>query len=430
MSNPLRRRLLIAGGVVASLVLTVAVARGGEAKPRPAVAAGKAWVGTWANAQTAAGKGLTGRGFDNQTIRMVVRTSVGGSAVRVRFSNVFGTRPLTIGRATVAHPLAEDSPAIDPASLHELTFNGQSQVTVPKGGQVLSDPVAMTVPAMKELTVSMFVPVPSGPATFHLTSRETAFVGAGDQSASREFTVTTTREYWFYLAGVDVETDHAAGSVVTLGDSITDGNGSTLGLHRRWPDYLANRLAEDTSQPADPGVLNLGLAGNAISHDGSEAGFAELGVSAPARLYRDTVGQTGAHTVILALGMNDIQLYNDPPGRIIDGLRQLAVQLKQLGLRLVVCTITPFEGFNSWTPAKENTRQAVNAYIRDSDLFDAVVDFDAVLRDPAKPTKLPKEFDSGDHIHPNDAGAEKMAEAVPLDLLQPPAGWTAPAERS
>jgi lysophospholipase L1-like esterase len=415
VANPSQRRVVVAAAVLVATALTLAVAWGRSGSPAEA-APGEGWVGTWAAALAPAGGGIAGKGFTNQTVRMTVRTSVGGDETRIRLSNAYGTQPLTIGRATLALPVANDTPQIQPATLRELTFDGRQQVTVPKGGQVLSDPVPMPVQALQELTVSVFLPAATGPVTFQFNAREPAYIGAGDQAAKAEYTVTDSRNYWFFLSGVDVRAKHAAGSVAVLGDSLTAGNGSTLGLHRRWTDYLATRLHDDPAD-ADPAVLNLGLAGNALTHDGSEIGFPELGVNGLARFLRDAPGQTGVHTVVVALGINDIQIYDDSPERIIFGLRQLATQARQLGLRVLACTLGPFQGFSSWTPGKENTRLAVNAYLRDSDQFDDVIDLDAVLRDPDASGKLRTAFDSGDHIHPNDAGNEAIAKAVPLDLL-------------
>nr|WP_203694877.1 GDSL-type esterase/lipase family protein [Catellatospora coxensis] len=415
MANSSQRRIVVAAAVLVATALTLAVAWGRSGAPAEA-APGEGWVGTWASALAPAGGGIAGKGFTNQTVRMTVRTSVGGDETRIRLSNAYGTQPLTVGRATLALPVANDTPQIQPATLRELTFDGRQQVTVPKGGQVLSDPVPMPVRALQELTVSVFLPAATGPVTFQFNAREPAYIGAGDQAAKAEYTVTDSRNYWFFLSGVDVRTRHAAGAVAVLGDSLTAANGSTLGLHRRWTDYLAARLQDDPGE-ADPAVLNLGLAGNALAHDGSEIGFPELGVNGLARFLRDAPGQTGVRTVVVALGINDIQIYDDSPERVIFGLRQLATQARQLGLRVLACTLGPFQGFTSWTPGKENTRLAVNAYLRDSDQFDDVIDVDAVLRDPDASGKLRAAFDSGDHIHPNDAGNEAIAKAVPLDLL-------------
>lgn len=413
----MRRRIYISIGVLALTVLAVVVAsnvRAGQDEPD---LGDLSWAGSWAAAQAPSGAGLAGRGFTNQTIRMTIRTSIGGDALRIRLSNNFGTQALVIGRATVAKPVANDSPQIDMRSLRELTFSGTQSVTIPKGGQIYSDPVNMAVGQLQELTVSLFLPEATGPTTFHFVARETSFVAEGDQAAKPDYAVVDTRPYWFFLSGVDVSSRRTAGSVVVFGDSLADGFNSTLGLNKRWTDILAERLLADEGNQWDPGILNSGLSGSALTHDGSEINLPELGVNALARFYRDVPGQTGVHTVILGMGINDIQLHDDRSDLIIEGLRQLATQARQLGLKVIGCTIMPFEGFTAWTPGKENTRQAVNAYIRDSKLFDEILDFDAVMRDPAAPTKLKTAWDSGDHIHPNDAGYAAMAGAVPLDWL-------------
>lgn len=405
------RRALIASGVLVLTVLAVFVASTGGAQQTARESGSEIWVGTWAAAQAPAGGGKAGEGFTDQTVRMTIRTSVGGDALRVRLSNNFGTQNLTVGRATVAVPVANDSPQIDPKSLRELTFGGAQGTSIPKGGQVVSDPVDMRVGALQELTISVYLPEATGPATFHFVARETSFYGDGDQAAKPEFTVKDTRPYWFFLSGVDVRTTATDGSVVMLGDSIADGFGSTLGVHRRWPDYLAARL-ENTA------VLNKSLSGNAIAHDGSEIKLPELGVNALARLHRDVMGEPGAHTIIIALGINDVQFHDDDSQRVIAGLRQLAAQARMLGLRVIGCTLMPFKGYSTWTPGKEYSRSAINEYLRDSKLFDEIVDFDKLLRDPDDPAQLMSKWDSGDHIHPNDAGYEAMAAAIPVEWIE------------
>ncbi|MDI1462033.1 SGNH/GDSL hydrolase family protein [Catellatospora sp. KI3] len=416
MRHPSPRRALVAAATLAATLLLLA-GPGGAATAKPK----GEWVGTWSAAPTAAGGGQSGAGFNNQTIRMIVHTSVGGDAIRIRLSNTFGTAPLTVGHATLARPDAATATLTDilPASVQELTFNGDAAVTVPKGGQVLSDPLTLPVAELSDLVVSIYLPVATGPATFHLTSRQATWFGAGDTAAEATgATLTLTRNSWFYLSGVDVLSRKASGSVVVLGDSITDGTASTLNGNARWTDRLAARTLAQHSSHSEWGVLNAGLAGNTVIHDGSEIGFPELGLNGLARLQRDVLSQTGVQTAVVVLGINDLQIHNETPDRILDGLRQLTTQIDEAGIDVVVCTITPFEGFSSWTAEKEANRQTVNAWLRahEGD-FAGLIDFDQLLRDPAAPTKLRSEWDSGDHIHPNDTGYQAMADFVPLWLL-------------
>jgi lysophospholipase L1-like esterase len=406
------KKLLLLAAVTGLLLSSGGTA---TATPRPR------WTGTWSTALTTASLGNTNgslAGFTNQSIRMLVRTSVGGEKLRIRLSNAFGSQAISVGHATVGTPAAPGSPSLKPGSLHELTFGGAAAVTVYKGADVLSDPVDFDVPALSELAVTIYLPTATGQTSWHWISRETSYVYSGDQAgnASGDGSTNTYGSFYF-LAGIDVASRSAEGSVVVLGDSISDGFGSTLNANTRWPDALAARIANSGPHHGDPGVLNESLSGNRVTHDGSEIGFTALGAGGLARLDPDVFGQTGVRSVIVELGINDVQLSGDASDRVIAGLRQLAAQLREHDLRLLVCTLGPFEGYSSWTPEKEATRVAINEYIRGTHDFDFVIDMDRVLRDPAAPTKLKAEFDSGDHIHPNDTGAAALAAAVPLWLL-------------
>lgn len=380
------------------------------------------WVGTWSAGQSVPGPGnpLPFAGFNNQSVRMIVRTSISGESVRIRLANTFGDRHLTVGHATVAltEPDTPDRNDVDAATIRELRFGGEASVLVPKGSEALSDEVPMAVPARQELVVTLYLPTPTGPPTFHNVGSAFIYVGAGDQTTTAAGTgFTGLRTNLYFLEGVDVLTRRALGSVVALGDSITDGAFSTFNGYTRWTDRLVDRLqAERPLGPIEIGVLNQGIGGNQLAHDGSEvgAGSPALGVSGLARLDWDVFGQPGVVGSFVCLGINDIHLSGDQPERIIAGLRQVAAQLRAKGLVTVGCTITPFEGFVNWTPAGEVIRQAVNEYLRTTNDFHAVVDFDAVMRDPAQPSRLRPEFDSGDHIHPNPAGYTAMGDAISL----------------
>ena len=415
MTHLFRRRVL---STLALLAVTASTVVGAAANPATATLQPR-WTGTWATALTTASAGNTSgslTGFTNESVRMIVRTSVGGEKIRIRLTNDYGSQALQVGHATVGVPVAPGSPDLVPGSLRELTFNGGSEsVTVYKGADALSDPLDLEVPALSELAVTLYLPGATGQTSWHWTSKQTTYVYAGDQAENASGAgQTRTVGSFFFLAGVDVASRTAHGSVVVLGDSIADGFGSTHNGNSRWPDKLAERIVETMPHIGDPGVLNQSLSGNQATHDSSEISFLAGGTSGLARLDSDVYGQTGVRSVIVSLGINDVQFSGDQPDRIIAGLRQLAAQMHEKGLRVLVCTLSPFEGYVRWSPSKEAVRLAVNEWLRGSGDFDGLIDMDEVLRDPAAPSKLKPEFDSGDHIHPNDAGAEAMADAVKL----------------
>jgi lysophospholipase L1-like esterase len=414
MSKLPTRHLLLALVVFLAVVATVVLGTNrSEADNYPT-----RWVGSWTAAPTGAGAGVSGAGFTNQTIRMVVHTSVGGNQARIRLSNAFGTQSLNIGHATIGLPTGAGSADVRSGSLRQLTFDGNTSVAIPRGGEVFSDPVAMAVPANHDVSVSIWLPVATGPATFHFISRENTWRGDGDHAGDTVGTALATKSTsWYFLSGLDVRSDNARGSVVVLGDSISDGFMTTINGDHRWPDLLAGRLDR---QPADehvPGVLDQGIAGSMLSGDGIDIKLNELGVNALARLDRDVFAQTAAQTVILQLGINDIWIRNDGPDAIITQMRQVAQRVHQHGMRIVVCTLSPWRGYTQWTATRERTRVQVDDYLRTSTDFDGLIDFDALLRDPEQPDRLRPQWDSGDHIHPNDAGNQAMADAVPLNLL-------------
>lgn len=394
------------------------------------------WANTWMAAVAHGDSaGSTHNGLNNQSVRLIVHTTIGGSQVRIRLTNQHGDQAVTVGQATVAKPDLSTANEADivPSTLKELRFNGQPSAVMQKGATLLSDPVSLPVGSQRDLVVSVYFPTPTGPTTFHSTSMQTNFVGPTnlvDQTSGAGYTTTRTC-CWFFLSGVDVTASDAAGPVVVLGDSLADSNGSTLDANHRWPNFLYARLASSEGNDA-PAVLNAGLAGNRLNHDGTEPGaggfpgFDELGSNALGRLDDDVFAETNPRTVITDLGINDIWMSDDSADAIIATLRQLNQQIKQHGLRSLVATLGPFEGLAPfdpsdpnlvWTPEKEATRQAVNDYLRHSTEFDGVIDFDKVLRDPANPAQLKPSLDSGDHIHPNDLGNQLMANAVPLGLL-------------
>ncbi len=380
------------------------------------------WVGTWATALTPASPFDTGRslsGFEDESIRMIVQTSIGGGRVRIRLSNAYGAGDLIVGHATVARPAAPSAPDLDPRTVRELSFGGSQAVTVPAGGEVLSDPVPMFVLPLSQLAVTLYLPQATGPTSWHWFARQTAFVYDGDHAAEPSGDgYTSTLEHFFFLAGVEVHRGRRGdGAVVILGDSISDGPFLPLDANQRWPDFLARRILGERHGARDLGVLNLALSGNAVTHDGDEVGFPEIGPSGLHRLSEHVYVQPGVRTVIVTLGLNDIFLHDDPPEAITAGLQQIASELHQQGLRVLLGTLGPATGDATWTPEREATRQAVNEYVRTTQDADGVVDIDLALRDPANPSRLNPAFDMGDHVHPNEQGNMAIAGIVLLWLL-------------
>ena len=389
------------------------------------------WVGTWATVPTTT-PAINTTTFANQTIREIVHVSIGGDAVRVRLSNEFGRQPLVIGEAHVARRAAAGGTRIAPGTDRRLTFGGRAAVSIPAGAPLLSDPVALAVAARSDLVVSLYLPVSTPGTTIHAFSFQTNYVAAGNVTGRTDITPTATIGQWYFLSSVSVHSGRSGGAVVALGDSITDGANTTADANHRWPDLLAQRLL---SSRRDVGVLNEGISGNRMLHDGvsipgsAGEGFVSFfGESALRRFDRDVASQPDARYVVVLLGINDI----GQPGTVsapatdevtaadvIGAHRQLIARAHQLGLRVYGATIMPFanDTFGFFTPAREVKRQAVNAWIRTGREFDAVIDFDRALRDPRQPDQLLAAFDSGDHLHPNDAGTQAMANAVPLHLF-------------
>lgn len=379
------------------------------------------WVGSWSAAPDAAGPALPA-----QTIRQVIRTSVGGAHVRVRLSNLFGNRPLIIGAAHIG--ARAGGAAIRPSGGHALSFEGAANVTIAPGASVLSDAVAMYVAALQELAVSVYLPAGSGPSTIHGAALQTAYIAPGqDHSGATAFPDGATDDSRYFLTDVEVSSAGTPRAIVVIGDSIADGIGSTEEANLRWPDVLAQLLQEEKREdkreakrrPAIA-VLNAGIAGNRLLKDGARP---FVGPSVLARFERDALDKPGVRWVVLAHGINDI-VASDMLGtaeqqasaaQIIDGMRTLIRRARARGVGMVGATLLPLGGVRRpflHTPEGESKRQAVNAWIRDGGEFDAVLDFDALLRDPTRPERLLPRFDSGDHLHPNDAGYRAMAGAA------------------
>jgi lysophospholipase L1-like esterase len=380
-----------------------------------AVADSGGWVGTW-GAAPAGPVSNTPDGYPNYSIRNVVHTSVGGSSARVRLSNAFGDAPLVMGHASVAVSATSGTADAIPGTVRELTFGGSPSVTIPAGAEVQSDAVSLAVPDDADLLVTTYTPVPSGPVTYHPAASQTSFYTQnGDHAMDTAGAAYDQRtSAWHYVTEVAVRGSGANGSVITLGDSITDGWASTEGTNRRWPDYLADRMKQ-VPGVLRHGVVNSGISANRLLLGGP--GWA--GRNALARFNDDVLTKTAARTLIVLEGINDIQ--QDPhqtdPAQIIGAYQQIVTRAHAAGIRVLGGTITPFKGWQVYDETLEATRLAVNEFIRNGGLFDGVVDFDAAIRDPKDPLVMKAEFDSGDHLHPGDAGYRAMAEAVRLAML-------------
>lgn len=374
------------------------------------------WVGSWAVAVTPPGTtGLSATGVTDTTLRQVAHLSVGGPELRLRLSNVYGTKPLVVGQVTVT-PRDDDragTPTVDPARLVPVRFGGQSAVTIPVGAEWVSDPVQLAVPDDTDLVISTYFPGPTGPLTQHPAGYATGFSAAGDQTrdgGSAYQAVPGMARY--IIEGVDVRSE-VSGSVVLFGDSITDGVVSPIDKNLRYPDQLADRLlAEPPSR--ELGVLNAGISGNRLL---SNAGTA--GDSALARFDRDVLGQTGVRSVVLLEGINDIGVSRGAttPAELIAVHRQFIQRAHQAGLKVFGATLTPYEGAGYYTTEGEADRQALNQWIRTSGEYDGVVDFDKAVRDPQQPGRMLAAYDVGDHLHPNAEGFKAMAGAVDLKAL-------------
>ncbi|CAN7217549.1 SGNH/GDSL hydrolase family protein [Knoellia sp. LjRoot47] len=401
LSSP--RTTAVAG--VAAVVSSAAVVL--LPQPAPTIAARPTnTVGTWGTAVD-----TTTFTLADQTVRNIVHTSVGGSGLRISLSNAFGSVPVTFDSVWVGQ--AGQGAAVEAGTNRRLTFGDETSVTVPVGAEVLSDPLPGDLPAESTLAVSVHVVGDAGTVSGHKLAHQTNWVSTpGDHAADESAAAfpTSTGSYAWVESAV-VETPQQVDTVVTLGDSITDGDRSTPGLNRRWPDFLARRvLARPT--PHQYGVMNAGISGNRVLADGS-------GVSAQARFDRDVLAQPDVRTVVVMEGVNDLRWdFATKPADLINAYRQLAARAHARGVCIVGGTITPWEGGSRWSAQREAIRVQVNQWIRTTGEFDAVVDFDAAIRDPQRPSRMLPAYDGGDHLHPGDEGYRAMAAAVDLGDLE------------
>lgn len=425
----MQRRAMLTLLLVLSLCVPLAI---GQQAGQPR------WVTTWATAQLlvrpatppgaaqSAKQPLAAAGFQNQTIRMILRTSIGGDRLRIRLANAFGSGPVTIGAARVA--LHAEGSRIVPGSDRVLSFHGKPGCTLGPGVVLLSDPVDLKVPPLTYLAVSLYFPEPTGPPTVHTAGLHTTFIKEGNRTADETLPEASTTMSYYWLAGVEVLARADAGVIVALGDSITDGALSTPNTDRTWPALLAARLAA-SPQTSHIAVANLGIGGNRVLRDGT-------GASALARLDRDVLSQPGVRWLMFLEGINDIGVGTRNPAQpvtaeeLIAGHKQIIERARAMGLKVIGCTLTPYEGAAYYSEQGEAIRQALNHWIRTSGAYDAVVDFDAATRDPQNPRRFRPEYDPGDHLHPNDKGYQAMADAVDLKLfVTPGAGATAVRKR-
>lgn len=389
-----------------------------------APAAGRdSWTASWATSvqgPEASQPGMAAGQLTDATVRQVVHLSVGGSEVRIQFSNAFGTAPLVIDAAAVARAKGPGLPEVLPGSDHPLTFFGHASVNIPIGATYLSDPVRMDVAPLSNLAISMHLPAAPPVESAHPGSRATSFVLAGNHVQEAELPGATRVIRWLQLAEVDVAAE-APDTVVALGDSITDGHGATTDGNDRWPDVFAAHL--QASGRTHVAVVNEGIGGNHLLTNG-------LGESVLERFDRDVLGVAGVRSVVLLEGINDLgalsRAGNGTPAQHADLVQRMEAAYVQIverahahGIRVVGATITPDTGSDYYHPAPtdEADRQAVNAWIRQPGHFDAVVDFDKLVRDPAHPAQLLPAYDSGDHLHPGPAGYKAMGNAIPVGLF-------------
>jgi len=384
------------------------------------------WVASWAASQQLAEpeNSVPEELLRDATLRQIVHLSVGGPVLRIHLSNAFGSFPLHLTRVHIARPLSPAAATIDPATDKPVSFFGLADVTIPAGAEFVSDPIEMPVTPLSDLAVSIHFDLPPAEQTGHPGSRATSYLVRGDAVSAAELPGARKFDHWYQLAVIDVGPLPDGAAIVILGDSITDGHGSTINGNDRWTDVLAQRLHAN-SRTKNIGVLNQGIGGNHLLTDG-------LGPNVLARLDRDVIAQTGVRWVIVLEGVNDIgglTRLSDPPRaeheafvqRVLAAYQQILVRAHAARLQVIGATILPYADSDYYHPPSSNEadRQAINAWIRTPGHFDAVVDFDKAMADPHRPDHLAPAYDSGDHLHPSVAGYRAMGELIPLSQFAP-----------
>ena len=414
----LTRKYLASAGI-----FLVAVSASAQPQPR-SDSQPNVWVASWGASQQIPEpqNSLPADDLRDATVRQIFRLSIGGPALRVHLSNAFGFTALHFSSVHIARPLSPSSPAIDPATDHPLTFAGNAEVTVPPGAEFLSDPLEFPVAPLSDLAVTYHLDSPPDRETSHPGSRATTYYVHGDAVSAATLAEPQHVDHWFQVSEIDVQAASGAATVVALGDSITDGHGSTTNGNDRWTDVLAARL-QGSRATRNIGVSNQGIGGNHLLTDG-------LGPNVLARFDRDVLAPAGARWLIVFEGVNDLgglaRTGEVPPAdhaalvqRVLAAYQQVIARAHVHGLRAYGATITPYTGSDYYHPGplSEADRLAVNDWIRAPGNFDAVIDFDAVVRDPQHPAQLLPVFDCGDHLHPSPAGYKAMGAAVPLNLF-------------
>ena len=406
-----------AASTLVILVLAAALLNARSSKPL-------FWIVTWAASQQVPEphNALPVGDLRDATLRQIFHLSAGGPALRVHVSNAFGTEALHFNAVHIARPLTPASPTIDPATDKVVTFSGASDVTVPPAAEYVSDPIEFPVAALSDLAVTFHLDAPPATQTGHPGSRATSYVVNGNHAATADLPGAQRVDHWYQISAIDVLAAKGAACVVALGDSITDGHGATTNGHDRWTDVLARRL-QNSRNTRNIGVSNQGIGGNHLLTDG-------LGPNALARFDRDVLAQAGVRWLIVFEGVNDLgglarteevsqAEHRARAQRVVAAYEQIIARAHGHGIRVIGATITPYVGSDYYHPGplSEADRQGVNQWIRAAEHFDAVVDFDAVVRDPRQPDRLLPAYDCGDHLHPSPAGYRAMGEAVPLEFF-------------
>ena len=382
----------------------------------PSAAAEDHWVGTWATSPMAQENTAGKYGAAETTYREIVRVSIGGDSVRIVLTNEFGLAPLTVNAAYIA--LRTKNSEIDAATARPLTFGGRTSIVIPAGALAISDPTALKLPPLVDVAVSFVLPTqPVQQATHHGFADQTSYTAPGSVSGAASLENPTEITDWPFLKGIDVRADEKSRAIVAFGDSITDGAHSTKDTNRRWPDVLAQRLQTE-KKTRNLSVLNEGIGGNRVLHDNA-------GPSALARFDRDVLAQAGVKYLVILESINDIGHAEDPvkpydvvsADDLIQGFSQLAARAHTHGIKVYGATLTPYVGARYSSPAGEKIRQAVNQWIRTTNLLDGVIDFDKAAQDPANPAVFSSTTDSGDHLHPSDAGYKAMGDIIDLKLF-------------